>query len=208
MFFCKEEFGLFGGIMTVMDWFLNVYTFCENCWRDVQSQFFSDYYMTLGVYNKDTQRYIKIYDYSWWFYTLFAMVKSYVVPKDKFLIPLEGTSLKGHHWVLVSIYFNSDHGYIEHCITYPSYHFQEKVDFNIIYAMVNDSFNLTKELENFKNCFIENRYLSTQDVVNILCHVSGKQPIVVESGFKILKDDSFNEIVFKENDQFKLYDGQ
>lgn len=209
MFFCKDEFGLFGGIMMIYEFFVDVHKTCLDSWTFLQDQFFRGYYVTLGVYNKDSQRFIKIYDHRSFLSTLYVIMKSCFVEKERFLIPLDfSVSLKGHNWIVVSAFFNGSME-LQYNITYPLHNLQEQVDFSIVYCTVNEVICLTHELESFKHCFVDNEELCTQDVVNILCSVHGRKNILLgDGGLKVVKDDTFDEIIFKGDHVFKLYNGQ
>lgn len=197
-------------VFIVFDFFFRFFYYIIDhikTWIDKQKQtFFEGYYVSFGVYDKQNENYVHVYNYDPIYKFILILMESIFIEKKELLLPIKFDCIIGDTFAGIGSYYNEDKMcYIIRTHTQDEY---INVKYRFVYCVVDDECDLTHEFEKFKHSLATNNTLTCKECIHMCLSFANKTcNCTDESVLKLVKDDTFDEIAFKGKDVLKIHNG-
>ena len=183
-------------ILNLESIFLNFCDLCTSYKNQFISKYFNEKVLHIAIYYN--QSYITIYNYDSiymllyiWFFNLY---KTYSM---LYLENLEHIDIGPDDLLLIS--YVKDNKINRKIITEELRHEIKAVEQKFIYAIVDESLDMTQDFEDFKDFILLNKKLSVYDIVFMMSSFN-KKNVNKDFKLKIMLDNNYDELVFKAED--------
>lgn len=183
-------------ILNLESIFLNFCDFCTSYKNQFISKYFDNKVLHLGIYHNHSYTTIYNYDSIYmllyiWFFNLY---KTYSM---LYLENLEHIDIGPDDILLIS--YVKDNKINRKIITEENKNEINAVTAKFIYAIVDESLDMTQDFEDFKDFILLNKKLSVYDIVFMMSSFN-KKNVNKDFKLKIMLNNNYDELVFKAED--------
>lgn len=207
-------------IINIIEFFMKlgfyVYDGFQYIINTMKHKLFDGYLISYAIYNPTCKTFTWIYNYDKPIIIIWLYIQYYFNILNIKLIPLPliFDDLIDNKYIIASYLLNKKQKYLmfDNSIAIPGvlYNKIQKINnkYKYIYCILDETYDLTREFEKFKQYILLNKFLTCHDIIKIItlfsCNIVD---ITKDSILKIMMDDNFNEQLYKDNDILVIHDG-